>query len=97
MIDVILVNPWLLWNLGIFSARIVSILTGSFVLFITYFNHSYTRSLLIASAGLPAEGIRNIVAECLGRLVFVAPRQLMDRLRQQVCMMLNTVSNQIPV
>ncbi|TPP67395.1 hypothetical protein FGIG_02021, partial [Fasciola gigantica] len=41
-------------------------------------------SLLIASAGLSAEGIRNIVAECLGRLVFVSPRQLMDRLRQQL-------------
>ncbi|CAL8068437.1 unnamed protein product [Calicophoron daubneyi] len=41
-------------------------------------------SLLIINAGLPEEGTRNVVAECLGRLILVSPRQLMDRLRQQL-------------
>ncbi|KAF5404768.1 Cullin-associated NEDD8-dissociated protein 1 [Paragonimus heterotremus] len=41
-------------------------------------------SLLIASSGLPEEGTRSIVAECLGRLILVSPRQLINRLRQQL-------------
>ncbi|CAH8652931.1 unnamed protein product [Dicrocoelium dendriticum] len=41
-------------------------------------------TLLIASSGVPEEGTRTIVAECLGHLIFVSPRQLIGRLRQQL-------------
>ncbi|KAF6779199.1 hypothetical protein AHF37_01160 [Paragonimus kellicotti] len=41
-------------------------------------------SLLIASSGLSEEGTRSVVAECLGRLILVSPRQLINRLRQQL-------------
>ncbi|KAG5441081.1 Cullin-associated NEDD8-dissociated protein 1 [Clonorchis sinensis] len=40
--------------------------------------------LLMASSGLPEEGTRLVVAECLGRLILVSPRDLINRLRRQL-------------
>lgn len=46
--------------------------------------YSLFRSIIVSEAGHKEEGTRNIVAECLGRVAFLQPDELVPRLHQEV-------------